>query len=96
MDLTAEAIRLTRRLHRLRPGDGEIAGLLALMLLTDARREARTGPDDSLVPLPEQDRTRWDRALIAEATGMLEHALATTPLGPTSCRPRSRRSTPRP
>jgi predicted RNA polymerase sigma factor len=82
VDLTAEAIRLTRRLHRLRPGDGEIAGLLALMLLIDARREARTGPDGSLVTLAEQDRTCWDHAAIAEATGLLEHALATAPLGP--------------
>ena len=55
-ELTAEAIRLTRWLHRLLPDDGEVAGLLALMLLTDARRPARTGPDGGLVPLAEQDR----------------------------------------
>ena len=60
-ELTAEAIRLTRAVHRLLPDDGEVAGLLALMLLTDARRPARTGPDGALVPLAEQDRTRWDR-----------------------------------
>ncbi len=82
VDLTAEAIRLTRRLHRLRPGDGEITGLLALMLLTDARRDARTGRDGSLLPPADQDRTRWDRVAIAEATGLIEHALATAPLGP--------------
>ena len=60
--LSQEAIRLTRWLHRLLPGDGEVAGLLALMLLTDARRPARTRPDGSLVPLAEQDRSRWDQA----------------------------------
>jgi RNA polymerase sigma factor (sigma-70 family) len=82
VDLTAEAIRLTRRLHRLRPDDGEIAGLLARMLLTDARRDARTDADGNLVTLAEQDRTRWDHTAIADATGLLEHALATAPLGP--------------
>jgi RNA polymerase sigma factor (sigma-70 family) len=82
VDLTAEAIRLTRRLHQLLPDDGEIGGLLALMLLTDARRDARTGEDGSLVTLADQDRRRWDRAAIAEGTALLEHALATAPLGP--------------
>src|SRR5258708_4166800 len=56
VDLTAEAIRLTRLLHRLLPGEGEVAGLLALMLLTDARRAARTNADGSIVPLPDQPR----------------------------------------
>jgi predicted RNA polymerase sigma factor len=59
-DLTAEAIRLTRHVHRRLPDDGEVTGLLALMLLTDARRTARGRPDGSLVPLAEQDRTRWN------------------------------------
>ena len=61
-DLSTEAIRLTRAVHALLPDDGEVAGLLALMLLTDARRSARTGPDGELIPLAEQDRTLWDRA----------------------------------
>src|SRR5262249_38061580 len=65
-ELSAEAIRLTRVVHRLLPGDGEVAGLLALMLLTDARRPARTGPDGGLVPMAEQDRSRWDAGAIAE------------------------------
>lgn len=81
-DLTAEAIRLARQLHRLLPDDGEIAGLLALMLLVDARRNARTTEDGRLVPLAQQDRRRWDHRAIAEAVKLLEHALATTPLGP--------------
>ena len=59
-ELAAEAIRLTRLVHRLLPDDGEVAGLLALMLLTDARRPARTGQDGALVPMAEQDRGRWD------------------------------------
>jgi predicted RNA polymerase sigma factor len=82
-ELTGEAIRLTRALHRLLPDDGEIAGLLALMLLTDARRPARTGPDGRLVPLAEQDRGRWDRELIAEGVALVSAALArSTALGP--------------
>jgi len=64
--LSEEAIRLTGWLHRLLPDDGEVAGLLALMLLTDARRAARTLPDGSLVPLAEQDRGKWDRQRIDE------------------------------
>src|SRR5205085_11351915 len=60
--LSAEAIRLTRWLHRLLPEDGEVTGLLALMLLADARRTARTLPDGSMVPLAEQDRSQWDQA----------------------------------
>jgi RNA polymerase sigma factor (sigma-70 family) len=82
VELTGEAIRLTRQLHRQMPDDGEVTGLLALMLLTDARRPARTGPDGALVPLAEQDRTLWDRAAIAEGTDLITHALATAPIGP--------------
>lgn len=82
VELTGEAIRLTRQLRRRMPEDGEVAGLLALMLLTDARRPARTRPDGTLVPLAEQDRTRWDRAAIAEGTELITHALATATIGP--------------
>ncbi|MEU9512508.1 sigma-70 family RNA polymerase sigma factor [Micromonospora sp. NPDC048169] len=74
-ELTAEAIRLTRELRRLLPDDGEVAGLLALMLLTDAHRAARTGPDGELVPLAEQDRTRWDRDAVAEGVALVTEAL---------------------
>ncbi|MGW6984515.1 RNA polymerase sigma factor [Streptomyces sp. NPDC054932] len=81
-DLATEAIRLTRAVHALRPADGEVAGLLALMLLTDARRAARTDPDGSLVPLAEQDRTRWDRAAITEGVALVSDALTHAPLGP--------------
>ncbi|CAA9228330.1 MAG: RNA polymerase ECF-type sigma factor [uncultured Corynebacteriales bacterium] len=81
-ELTGEAIRLARQLHAAAPGDGEVTGLLALMLLTDARRPARTGPGGALVPLAEQDRDRWDAALIAEGTGLLAATLPTAPLGP--------------
>ena len=80
--LAAEAIRLTRTLHRLLPRDTEVSGLLALMLLTDARQAARTRPDGSLVPLAEQDRSRWDRARIAEGIALVEGALAAGPVGP--------------
>jgi RNA polymerase sigma factor (sigma-70 family) len=81
-DLTTEAIRLARELHRLLPSDGEVAGLLALMLLTDARRPARTLPDGSLVPLAAQDRSRWDAAAIAEGVALITATLATAPIGP--------------
>jgi RNA polymerase sigma factor (sigma-70 family) len=81
-DLAHEAIRLTRMVHRQRPDDGEVAGLLALMLLTDSRREARTGPGGELIPLAEQDRTRWDSELIAEGTALVSAAMAHSPLGP--------------
>jgi predicted RNA polymerase sigma factor len=81
-DLSREAIRLTRLVHRQLPGDGEVAGLLALMLLTDSRRATRTGPGGDLIPLAEQDRTRWDRALIAEGTALITEAMAHAPLGP--------------
>ncbi|MGC5017303.1 RNA polymerase sigma factor [Micromonospora sp. DT47] len=82
MSLAAEAIRLTRQLHRHLPAAGEVSGLLALMLLTHARRAARTHADGSLVPLAEQDRSRWDRALIAEGVALVEAALPTGPVGP--------------
>jgi RNA polymerase sigma factor (sigma-70 family) len=82
VELTAEAIRLAWQLHALRPGDGEVAGLLALMLLTDARRPARTGPDGGLVPLAEQDRGRWDTRAIAEGIALVTEALSGAPLGP--------------
>jgi predicted RNA polymerase sigma factor len=75
-DLSAEAIRLTRSVHALLPEDGEVAGLLALMLLTDARRPARTVPIGELIPLAEQDRSRWDRALIAEGIALVVGAMS--------------------
>jgi RNA polymerase sigma factor (sigma-70 family) len=81
-ELTGEAIRLTRFVRRLRPDDGEVAGLLALMLLTDSRRLARTGPDGTLVPLADQDRSRWDRALIDEGIELVTAALKGSLLGP--------------
>ncbi|MCX5258544.1 sigma-70 family RNA polymerase sigma factor [Streptomyces canus] len=81
-DLAGEAIRLTRTVHRLLPDDCEIAGLLALMLLTDARRDARTGPDGDLVPLDEQDRARWDKAAIEEGVALVTRALARRHAGP--------------
>lgn len=81
-ELTGEAIRLTRAVHRLLPEDGEVAGLLALMLLTDARRLARTRPDGGLVPLAEQDRALWDRALIGEGVALITETLARAALGP--------------
>jgi RNA polymerase sigma factor (sigma-70 family) len=82
VELTAEAIRLTRQLHERLPEDGEVAGLLALMLLTDARRPARTRPDGSLVPLAEQDRESWDAQAIAEGVALITATLATAPVGP--------------
>ena len=81
-NLTTEAIRLTRALRRTLPDDGEVAGLLALMLLTDARRPARTRADGSLVPLAEQDRTRWHRPSLHEGITMISQTLAQAPLGP--------------
>ena len=80
--LSREAIRLTRWLHRLLPDDGEVTGLLALMLLTDARRPARTRPDGSLVPLAEQDRQKWDQAQIAEGIALISAALPRGEVGP--------------
>ena len=81
-ELTGQAIRLTRQLHQLLPADGEVAGLLALMLLTEARRPARVGPDGTLVPLAEQDRGRWDTRAIAEGVALLTRTLASAPIGP--------------
>ena len=80
--LGAEAIRLAHELHRLLPDDGEVSGLLALMLLTDARRPARTSADGSFVPLTEQDRTRWDHEQIAKGVALVEAALPHGPIGP--------------
>jgi RNA polymerase sigma factor (sigma-70 family) len=74
-DLSGEAIRLVRGLRRALPEDPEVVGLLALMLLTDARRPARTGADGELVPLAEQDRTRWDRRLVSEGVALITEAL---------------------
>jgi RNA polymerase sigma factor (sigma-70 family) len=76
VELSGEAIRLTRIVHRMVPDDPEVAGLLALMLLTDARRPARTNADGELVPLAEQDRGTWDRGLIAEGTALVDNAMA--------------------
>ena len=81
-ELTHEAIRLTRMVHRELPDDGEVAGLLALMLLTDSRRTARTTASGDLIPLAEQDRSRWDKTLIDEANSLLIAAMARSPLGP--------------
>lgn len=81
VELGAEAIRLTRALHRAQPEHPETAGLLALLLLTDARRRARTGPAGELIPLDEQDRTLWDRALIAEGTALVAAAFARGAIG---------------
>jgi predicted RNA polymerase sigma factor len=81
-DLAREAIRLARTVRRQLPADGEVAGLLALMLLTDSRRATRTTAAGDLVPLAEQDRARWDRALIDEGTALVTAAMARAPLGP--------------
>lgn len=81
-DLCAEAIRLGRLVVELLPAEPEASGLLALMLLTDARREARVGPDGSLVPLEDQDRGAWDRAKITEGTAVLDAALPMRRAGP--------------
>jgi predicted RNA polymerase sigma factor len=81
-DLSNEAIRLTQTLHGLLPKDGEVAGLLALMLLTDARRTARTGANGELIPLDEQDRAQWNQRLIAEGIGLVSDALSWGSVGP--------------
>ena len=81
-DLTREALRLARMLHARLPDAGEVAGLLALMLLTDARRAARTDAAGGLVPLAEQDRLRWDGAAITEGVGLITAALTDKALGP--------------
>jgi RNA polymerase sigma factor (sigma-70 family) len=80
-DLSNEAIRLARMLHAGLPTDGEVTGLLALMLLTDARRAARTGPQGELIPLDEQDRTKWDQTLIAEGTSLVSAAFSGAVIG---------------
>lgn len=81
-ELASEAIRLTRAVHRLLPEDGEVAGLLALMLLTDARRPARSRADGALIPLAEQNRTLWNQDLIQQGIAIVSHTLAQAPLGP--------------
>jgi predicted RNA polymerase sigma factor len=81
-ELAREAIRLTRMAHALLPRDGEVAGLLALMLLTQARSGARESPVGTLIPLAEQDRGSWDRALINEGVELIQHTLASAALGP--------------
>ena len=81
-DLTSEAIRLADEVRRLLPDDGEVAGLLALMLLTDARRPARTRPDGTLVPLAEQDRSTWNAESITRGVRLITETMARAPLGP--------------
>jgi predicted RNA polymerase sigma factor len=81
-ELTREAIRLTRLLRKQLPDDGEVQGLLALMLLTDARRPARTDAEGRLVPLAEQDRARWNADEIGEGLALVGDALSRAPLGP--------------
>jgi RNA polymerase sigma factor (sigma-70 family) len=80
-ELSREAIRLARCVHTLLPDDGEVAGLLALMLLTDARRAARAGPDGELIPLTKQDRTLWDQAEITEGIALLTAGLSKGSIG---------------
>ena len=80
-DLANEAIRLTRAVRALLPEDGEVAGLLALMLLTDARRPARTGPDGELIPLAQQDRTLWDEHAITEGVALISETLSRGSIG---------------
>ncbi|WSZ04464.1 sigma-70 family RNA polymerase sigma factor [Streptomyces sp. NBC_00872] len=82
IELSREAIRLTRAAYELLPDDSEVAGLLALMLLTHARSAARTGPDGELIPLAEQDRSRWDARAIEEGTALITATLPKGPLGP--------------
>ena len=80
-ELSGEAIRLTRAVHSLLPDNGEVAGLLALMLLTDARRLARTGSMGELIPLVEQDRTKWDQELITEGAALVVEAMSQGSIG---------------
>jgi RNA polymerase sigma factor (sigma-70 family) len=82
LELAHEAIRLARMLHRLLPGDDEITGLLALMLLTHARHRARTGPSGELIPLAEQDRGRWDAGAVSEGVRLVEAVLPRGRVGP--------------
>jgi predicted RNA polymerase sigma factor len=81
-ELTEEALRVTRMVHAVLPEEPEVAGLLALMLLTDARRSARTDADGELVPLAEQDRSRWDARAIAEGVALISATLPKGPVGP--------------
>jgi len=81
-EFAAEAIRLTRMVHQLLPSESEVTGLLALMLLTDARKAARTGPDGSLIPMEEQDRGLWDADQIAEGVALISSALPRGATGP--------------
>ncbi len=81
VELSGEAIRLARMVHRMLPEDGEVAGLLALMLLTDARRPARTTSDGELIPLAEQDRARWDQRLIAEGVALIPAGMTAGAVG---------------
>ncbi|MEO8699893.1 MAG: DUF6596 domain-containing protein [Kofleriaceae bacterium] len=81
VELSAEAIRLTRIVHALLPDNGDVAGLLALMVLTDARRPARTGPDGELVPLADQDRSRWNHEAIAEGVALVTAILSSGSIG---------------
>jgi predicted RNA polymerase sigma factor len=82
LELSREAIRLARSAQALLPDDAEVAGLLALMLLTDARRAARSGPHGELISLTEQDRTLWDQAEIAEGIALLTASLGKGSIGP--------------
>jgi predicted RNA polymerase sigma factor len=81
VDLSNEAIRLARGVHNLLPSDGEVAGLLALMLLTDARRDARSGPVGELIPLDEQERALWDRTAITEGVALVTKAFSRGAVG---------------
>jgi predicted RNA polymerase sigma factor len=81
VDLSSEAIRLACALHELLPGSGEVSGLLALMLLTDARRPARSGPNGEIVPLDEQDRSLWNKEAIAEGVRLVTDAMTRGPVG---------------
>jgi RNA polymerase sigma factor (sigma-70 family) len=82
VELSGEAIRLAKLLHAMQPDERETAGLLALMVLTDARRAARTGPEGQLIPLDEQDRSKWDRAAITAGTELIDRTLARGSVGP--------------
>jgi RNA polymerase sigma factor (sigma-70 family) len=95
-DLCDESIRLGRLAHRLLPDEPEVTGLLAQMLLTDARRSARTGTDGALIPLAEQNRTLWNRSAIEEGVALVTDALSRHRPARTSCRRPSTRCTRRP
>jgi predicted RNA polymerase sigma factor len=93
VDLSSEAIRLARAAHELVPESSEASGLLALMLLTDARRAARSGPDGEIVPLDEQDRSLWSKEAIAEGVQLVTEAMMRGRRARISCRPPLRRCT---